>query len=668
MRVALLLALGACGGAAPSTSSPPAPTETGSPASTGPTGTSPTGRSPTGDTSTGDTHDATNDSGPTGAGPTGTPTTTASPTSSTGGSAPTANTWATAETPTGDSTPPTTGDTFDTLDTGPTATTALTGLTTPTAPTGVLTADTGPTTVLDTVCEADRQTADDTWRPTGDTATSPTDTDDTGACGVLPDPPVDTGTLVADTAAPDCDPGCAQTCPQVAWVLHLAGDTDIDVYDMDAHASGDALVALNHERGVTFNEGLPDEIVIDEDCPGPSDSGALARIDDDGHTTWAVRAIDGCYTSRVLAIDASAAGLIAAWGEYRTGPANVGPDSAQPVLLPTPQGVEDEWFAVFDGDGQLVQAHAFTTDTTFPQIDAVTLDDVGNLYVVGTFEDQATFDRGSPAEVALTHTGKAFFVVSFAADGTHRWTRLDALGEGAEAVDAAVVGDELVVHAYAGDVLWDACGPHETPTFDTGAGTRTYFRVTYRVHDGHTTSVSSFGDMLSARSVTSPTGEFFGVGYSFGESIRVGSGIVGPHQPFVAFPRRHRTRTNTVAGQGISAMDADADAGIFVMAGPSIAAASIPILFGCGQEVPTSNEDDPAAWYAFRTDGTAICGDAFGSRANTGLYGEGVAVDTDGSFVVGMTWNGRGIVADGTPHELRLDTIDVDVVLVRYEW
>jgi hypothetical protein len=490
LSVGLLAALFACRSDPPvapaPTPTPPAPTDpTSSWPDTGTT-TLPTASSTghtdhtgllgtsTSDTSSTDVTGTTATTGGT-ASPTGRTGHTATTTASTGRTGTTADTGQVTAT-TGDTTARSTAHT-GTAHTGR----SVTADTSDTAPTG----DTGPTAdtgapVIDTVCEAD-QLPDDT-APTGDTATStvaPTgDTGDTGPepidtgpCGVVPPPAVDTAPPpVADTAEPECDPGCLAACPQVEWVFHLPGGTDVSLFDMESMPDGGFILAGDDERGVTFNEGLPDEIVVDETCPSVRNDAYLARIDGSGHTTWAHRVVDSCFTAHVEEASVAPDGTIALYGGYFDDVATMAPGAPTPVSLAPPVDYHDEWVAAYAPDGTFLQGHGVATELDEYYVKAVTTDEEGNLYAIGDFDQRVTFDAGMPQEHTLTHTGIAMFVISWDPTGAVRWSHIDALDadyNSIEVYDAFAESGRLSIIAKANNTLWNACGTHETVVHST---------------------------------------------------------------------------------------------------------------------------------------------------------------------------------------------------------
>jgi hypothetical protein len=116
---------------------------------------------------------------------------------------------------------------------------------------------------------------------------------------------------------------------------------------------------------------------------------------------------------------------------------------------------------------------------------------------------------------------------------------------------------------------------------------------------------------------------------------------------------------------GFNLRDFDAQLDTIAIAGDLANSTFHEGVAGCGEPISVPQRPDTGAWYAIR-DGEGVCGGVFGHKANYGS--QGVAVDIEGSVYAGMTWFGDGIAAEGTPHELRLDPPDSDVVIVKYSW
>jgi hypothetical protein len=63
-----------------------------------------------------------------------------------------------------------------------------------------------------------------------------------------------------------------------------------------------------------------------------------------------------------------------------------------------------------------------------------------------------------------------------------------------------------------------------------------------------------------------------------------------------------------------------------------------------------------------------LCGDSIKADEVPLGASYGAALDEGGNLYYASSFKGRGRIAEGTPHELVLDTDDSDVILLRYEW
>jgi hypothetical protein len=450
-------------------------------------------------------------------------------------------------------------------------------------------------------------------------------------------------------------------------VFHLPGGTDVSLFDMESMPDGGFILAGDDERGVTFNEGLPDEIVVDETCPSVFNDAFLARIDGAGHTTWAHRVVDSCDTAHMEEASVAADGVISLHGDYFAAVATIAPHAAAPVALSTPVDLQDEWVAAYAPDGTFLQGHGIATESDQDSVMAVTTDDEGNLYAIGDFDQRVTFDAGTPQEHTLTHTGIAMFVISWDPTGAVRWSHIDALDaeyRTIEIYDAFAENGQLSIIAKANGTLWDACGPHETLAYTTREQANRW-RIDFD-EIGGVTSVLDFIPATAAVKHTN-TGDVYVQGLLPSAAIQVGDVVLAADvEHYILHTSQSLAAPSWVQPvHGFNVRDFDAQLSTGAIAGDMVNSDYHEGVAGCGAPITVPQRPDTAAWYVLR-DGEGVCGGVFGQKANYGS--QGVAVDVEEAVYVGMTWFGDGIAAEGTPHELRLDPPDSDVVIVKYSW
>jgi hypothetical protein len=583
--------------------------------------------------------------------------------------------------------------------TGDTALTETATTTLPTANTGLTllhTADTGttiPTPTGDTALQPTAGTGDtapltDTCgRPIASTqATATGSTADTGACGVFPKGyPVDTAPPpIADTGL-DCptDTATPAACPELAWILHLPGDTDAWLDDLDTFPNGDLLVAGSDERGVTFHEGEPNEFRVPEICPGLPATPFVARIDPDGQLVWAMRPVDGCELVKQESVVVNASGSFATYGTFASDfnqTVTFGPSSPNSFVHPPPAGHSDIWLAAFDDGGELLHGHVVSgPETAFldESIDAIALADDGTLYAAGKLRGEVTID---PQEAWATRlygapqptddpNAREIWLAAWNADGSLRWARTDATGGKGTGIPQALHpdGDDVVLYADgANEVLWDACGPHETAQQFTGDSTpRAILR--YAAATGITRSHRT--DPHSPNEVwTAPFGFIF---EDFADdALAVGDTIVPKHRTYVP---RYGTTCDRYVGVTHSA---DSDIAMVVR---DIAVSDDYLLlagratfsndvteFTCGPALPSPSSLQ-WEWYLLQADGHPVCGAAIQVTDDYRLTDYGAALD-DGGLYFSSSWVGTGRVAEGTAHEIEIDTTTGDLLIFRYTW
>ncbi len=592
-------------------------------------------------------------------------------------------------TPPGDtsdtSAPTSTGSTSSTAGTGPTAatggtaSTGGTGATRSTGDTGTsgatgTTGDTGPT--YDT-CGRPVGTASPRSTPT---TTPTTATGDTGACGQFP------ATFPSDTAPPpevdtglNCGTGAPPACPEVAWVLNIPGATDNDLEDVETLPGGDVLLYGADERGVTFHEGEPNEFVLTDICPGVDDTPWVARIDDQGDLVWAMRPVDGCSSIHTGKLHVADNGTFAVWGDYHRNPITFAPGTPDAWVSPPVEGTADLWVASFDPDGNYLQGHVLVKDdypdTATEKIDYAAVADDGTLYAVGQFQHSLTIDPGQPWETTLTGEVAAYkhdlWLAAWNPDGSLRWARTEATGDQGTAGGAGILVTEdgpVLLVVGGNEVMLEACGPHEVAV-DFGIGDA-FAVVRYDAATGATLDVELVHRKIAGAEPTE--GGFLTYGWLI-DAAHLGPDVVADSVDYVGRYsvgcKEFLWAASNPTGLSLFYVSSFDRNGGYVVAGGNRAASPFSTTqYGCGQNLGTTPDHLHWQWYLFTEQGEPLCGDSIEADDLPAGSSYGAALDEGGNLYFAAAFKGRGRIAEGTPHELLLDTIDSDVILIRYEW
>lgn len=508
---------------------------------------------------------------------------------------------------------------------------------------------------------------------------APGDTGPEPACVVVVDtaPVFDTAPpAVADTASPPCPVDtAAPACPEVDWIIHAPAWSTQYVKDLAVLPDGDIIVVGTYYRDFTLKAGEPDEVTIAEGpCAGAYEESWLARIGTDSTIRWAKQITASCYSARALELAIAPCGDIVVAGQYWDEPMTVAPGTPEEVVLPLPEGNEDNWWGVFTADGALRYARTMPSPGSQGTLDAIDVAEDGTIYIAGTYEDQITFDPGMPWSKSLQTGGdpihRDIYVVAYEPYGRLRWAKAAGTGDAGHAnvsaLAAFVDGPVLVAHAYDTSI-WGACEPAQTQFTETIRRRNIVTRFAAEDGDlaesenmyGRPTGGAAMGTDLLLMGVVDEDTDFYGDFLWNGDDylhVRQmdGTPLWSVSTPSLVVPRDLDVAGGTIALTGEIGYYAGLLGDFHYGCGPTVEAPNAPFV---------SFNMKGLAWYTFTDAGEPQCGGWFGSIA--GNDGQGVVVDLEGGLVIGATWWGDGTIGAGTPAETTLSTADYDIVIVR---
>jgi hypothetical protein len=198
--------------------------------------------------------------------------------------------------------------------------------------------------------------------------------------------------------------------------------------------------------------------------------------------------------------------------------------------------------------------------------------------------------------------------------------------------------------------------------------------VRYDGMTGETVEVRTAEGRVAGAAMVSGGFMAFGSSYLGQEAQRFGDDVVPAPSSYIGRYSVHcddfRWARYNPTGLGMTGVsDFDLGGGYVVAAGYGTSLAwQLTTQYGCGPNLGTTPDAIHWQWYLFDERGEPLCGDSIKADEVPLGASYGAALDEGGNLYYAASFKGRGRIAEGTPHELVLDTDDSDVILLRYEW
>ncbi len=243
----------------------------------------------------------------------------------------------------------------------------------------------------------------------------------------------------------------------LAWAKQAGGTEEEGAFGIAVDGAGNAWVTGYFQSTATFGAGEANQTTLN----GNLGSVFVARYDGNGALVW-VRAQDqGTGASgENIAVDASGNSYVIG---YFLNSATFGAGEPHATTL-TSAGDKDIFLASYDSAGALVWAKR-AGGASRDDASGVAVDQSGNIWMTGTFLDQATFGAGENGEATLlSNGGNDVFVAKYSGAGTLLWAKR-AGGTGAD--QGSHIAVDASGHAYV-------AGSYESPaTFGAGETNQT---------------------------------------------------------------------------------------------------------------------------------------------------------------------------------------------------
>ena len=243
----------------------------------------------------------------------------------------------------------------------------------------------------------------------------------------------------------------------LVWAKDAGGAQEESANDIAVDADGNAWVTGYFQDTATFGAGELNQTTLN----GNLGSIFVARYDGNGALVWAKAQNQGTGANgESIAIDASGNSYVIG---YFLNSATFGTGEVNQTTL-TSVGGNDIFLAKYDSAGALVwakRAGGVNRDDAF----GVAVDQSGNIWMTGTFLDQATFGTGEAGETTLlSDGGKDVFVAKYNDAGTLVWAKR-AGGAGTD--QGGYIALDASGHAYV-------AGIYQSPaTFGAGETNQT---------------------------------------------------------------------------------------------------------------------------------------------------------------------------------------------------
>lgn len=245
------------------------------------------------------------------------------------------------------------------------------------------------------------------------------------------------------------------------WGGRFGGIGEDVVREMTADAAGNVYTTGYYTDSADFNIGAGTYMMT---SAGFYDV-FIQKTDASGQFLWA-RSFGGANFDYGTGVATDAQGNVYVTGVFQDSP-DFDPGAGTAIL--TSNGAEDIFVVKLDASGHFIWARSFGSPV-YDESQAIGVDDAGNVYITGYFNETADFDPG-PGTFELTSAGfNDNFVVKLDAAGNLVWAKRF----GNEEVDVALAmkvtgnGDQYITGIFRGTVDFDP-GPGEAPVSVSGS-------------------------------------------------------------------------------------------------------------------------------------------------------------------------------------------------------
>ncbi|NQY11463.1 MAG: SBBP repeat-containing protein [Flavobacteriales bacterium] len=249
-------------------------------------------------------------------------------------------------------------------------------------------------------------------------------------------------------------------------------------------AFGDVLVAGYYRGTADFDPGSG---VYNLTSNGGDDNFIL-KLDSDGNFIWA-KSFGGIGTDYCLFVASDESGNVYTTGNFRS-EVDFDPGAGEFVidLVDKAQGYVQKldvngdfvWVKTIEGASSMASSSCYSVD----------LDNTGNVYITGLFNDTADFDPGIAVYKLYNEGAKDVFILKLDGDGDFVWAKSLA-GTGNDLVENVVID-------YAGNVC--IAGSYRGTT-DFDPGTEEYNLTSIALYDGFILKLDADGEFIWAKSI-----------------------------------------------------------------------------------------------------------------------------------------------------------------------
>ncbi|MBA2610375.1 MAG: T9SS type A sorting domain-containing protein [Bacteroidetes bacterium] len=199
------------------------------------------------------------------------------------------------------------------------------------------------------------------------------------------------------------------------WIKSIGSISDEDGNYLDISPNGNITIAGSFYGTVDFD---PSPATANLTVPAPKFF--LAQYDANGNYLWA-NAI--CYTSIAgfTGLNSDASGNLLVSGFFSSSN-DFDPSAAVATLSPTTNAFSDVFIAKYDGSGNYLWAKN-VGGTSYDQCNSQVVDNLGNLYITGTFSSTADFDPSTATSNLVSAGQKDIFMAKYDAAGNYLWAK-----------------------------------------------------------------------------------------------------------------------------------------------------------------------------------------------------------------------------------------------------